>query len=451
MTTNRSHGEMSDEHPNIASRRSFLWTVGSTGAVLGVAGCIEDEEAPGVDDEDDDAVADEDTEEPPEEAPDGELAVTGVWTGGEEEDFRAVMEHVEGELGVEIQYHPRDTETLLTGTLMDYESGVTPADIVVMPSPARVRADGGRGHLEPVGDLWDPESYAPDPDPVMADGEVYAAPFKMDLKPGLWYRLSFFEEHGLSEPESYDEFLNLLDEIQGIEGVDAPLASGNGVGWPLSDVHEAFILRQDGGPELQQGLIAGEESFTDERVIAAFQEIQDTLMAGYWSELREFGVQYEYFWDNRLPLYFMGSWTPAFEAIEDPEDVDFFRLPGTEGMVATVNWFTVPTYGPDVDGARQAVEQFVSPEGQQVWVERGGFVPSSEEVPLEAYELDVMANLVESAAEVTLVPDLDDSVGDPFQSEYWSQLTAFWTEPDRDIEGMAQSLDEVLQEAVEGE
>jgi multiple sugar transport system substrate-binding protein len=380
---------------------------------------------------------------------DTEITVTGVWTGGEEEDFLAVVEYTEEQTGFNVVYQPRTTEAILTGTLIDYEAEVAPADIVVIPSPARVQSDAEAGHLATLGDTWSPETFAPDPSQVTVEDEVYAAPFKMDLKPGFWYRQSFFDEHGLSEPEDYDQFLSLLEEINGIEGVEAPLASGNGVGWPLSDLTEAFILRQEDGAQLQQNLIAGEAAFTDDRVVTAFEEIQNLHQQGYFSELRDFGVQYEFFWNNETPLYFQGSFTPAFEAIQDPSDLGFFRLPGTEAMVASVNWFTVPTYSDNVEAARTVVETMVSAEGQRAWVERGGFVASNVEVPQEAYDLDVMVELTQMADEMTLVPDLDDAVGSPFQDEFWSQLTGLWSEPDQDVEGIVQRLDEVLQETVQ--
>ncbi|WP_049928708.1 ABC transporter substrate-binding protein [Halopiger goleimassiliensis] len=419
--------------PTPVDRRTVLTGLGA-GAV-GIAGCL------GEDGSQEATIQDIE--------PGTSISVTGVWTEGEEEDFLAVVEHVEEETGLDITYEPRDTEAILTGTLMDYETGVATADVVVMPSPARIQSDAESGHLAPLSGTWDPEEFAPDPDQVAVDGEVYAAPFKMDLKPGFWYRPSFFDEHGLEEPGDYDEFLDLLDEIDGIEGVEAPLASGNGEGWPLSDVTEAFILRQDDGAQLQRDLIDGSASFTDDRVVSAFEEIQELLQGGYFSEVRDFGIQYEYFWGNETPLYFMGSWTPTFDAIEDPEDLDVFMLPGTEAMVAAENWFTVPQYSDEVDAARAAVEAMVSADGQQVWAERGGFIASNLGVPDDAYDVEIMRDLSELADEVELVPDLDDTVGDPFQSEFWASLTGLWAQPDQDVERTLEGLDGVLQESVQ--
>jgi multiple sugar transport system substrate-binding protein len=379
----------------------------------------------------------------------GDLSVTAVWTGGEQEDFQAVIDYVEGEVDSSIVYHPRTTDALLTGTLLDYQSGVAAADVVVMPFPARIQSDARSGHLESVGDTWNPENHAVSPDQVTVDETVYAAPFKMDLKPGFWYRKSFFEEHDLSEPEDYEEFLALLDELSGIDGVDAPIASGNGVGWPLSDVTEAYILRQNNGAQLQQDLISGDADFTNRRVRSALREVKRLLQEGYFSQLRDFGVQYEFFWQNRLPLYFQGSFTPAFDAIQDPEDLGVFRLPGTNGVVASINWFTVPTYSDQTDAAKTAVESFVSAEGQQVWTERGGFLPTNTGISRDAFELELMADLAEMADEATLVGDLDDSLGNPFQQEFWSQLKGLWATPGTNINRMTQRLEEAQNQSIQ--
>jgi multiple sugar transport system substrate-binding protein len=231
--------------------------------------------------------------------------------------------------------------------------------------------------------------------------------------------------------------------------VDAPIASGNGDGWPLSDITEGFLMRQDDGAQLAQNLISGDTDFTDDRVVTALEELQSLHQDGYFSQLREFGVQYEYFWENRLPLYFMGSFTPAQDAVKDPEDLGMFRLPGVSGITSSVNWFTVPTYSENVESAKEAVTTFVSAEGQQVWAERGGFIASNTQVPEDAYQIEVMARLPSLADELTIVPDLDDALGNPFQQEFWSQLKGLWSDPNSDVQAMAQRLDEAQNETLQ--
>ncbi|WP_430505752.1 ABC transporter substrate-binding protein [Haloparvum sp. PAK95] len=429
-----------DQRGSLRTRRDVLKTAGAASVVgtSGLAGCFGGSSEGGGSDATDSS--------------DGEsgssVDITGVWSGSEQEDFSAVMSFVEENTGIGLEYHPRDTDTLLTGTLMDYESGVAPADVVVMPSPARIVSDAKNGHLAPLGDTWNADDFAVDPSRVTVDGKVYAAPFKMDIKPGFWYRKSFFDEHDLSEPESWDEFVGLLDTISGIEGVDAPIASGGGAGWPLSDVTEGFFMRQESGAALQQNLISGDASFTDDRVATAFEEIKTLHDEGYFSKMRKFGVQYEYFWENTHPLYFMGSFTPAQNAVKDPSDLGVFRLPGVDGVASSVNWFTVPKYSKNVDAAREAVSSFVSAEGQQVWAERGGFIASNTQVPDDAYELQVMANLSDIAADVTIVPDLDDALGNPFQEEFWSQLKGLWASPDTETAEIVSALDDAHEETL---
>ncbi len=416
------------------TRRKVLKSAGAGGVVAttGLAGCMGNDGSDGNDGGKSETIE-----------------ITGVWSDAEEKDFLKVTDHVESESELSIEYHPRTTDSLLTGTLMDYESGVAPADVVVMPFPARINSDAKNGHLASVGDAWKPKNFAVEPSRVTVDGEVYAVPFKMDLKPGFWYRKSFFEEHDLSEPKSYDDFLSLLDTISGIEGVDAPIASGNGTGWPLSDITEGFFMRQKNGAQLQQDLISGDARFTDERVKTAFQELQSLHQKGYFSKTRNFSVQYEYFWKNSLPLYFMGSFTPAQKAVKDPSDLGVFRLPGAKGISSSVNWLTVPKYSEKTDAARKAVELIASKEGQQAWVEQGGFIASNTKVPDDAYQIEVMSKLPDMANEVTVVPDLDDALGNPFQEEFWAQLKGFWSTPDKNIGDIVSALDSAHQKTLD--
>ncbi|MFY4816556.1 carbohydrate ABC transporter substrate-binding protein, partial [Haloarcula sp. AONF1] len=89
-----------------------------------------------------------------------------------------------------------------------------------------------------------------------------------------------------------------------------------------------------------------------------------------------------------------------------------------------------------------------SGEGQQVWVEDGGFIASNTEVPDDAYEIEVMANLPDLAAEVTVVPDLDDALGNPFQQEFWSVLKGLWATPDTPTGDITSALDDAHEETL---
>ena len=127
----------------------------------------------------------------------------------------------------------------------------------------------------------------------------------MSLKPGFWYRKSFFQRYGLSEPQTWDEFVQLLEKLKGVQGVKAPIASGDGVGWPLSDVTEAFIIAY-AGPDVFKGLIDGSVKFTDPRVVAVFRDrLVPLLKKGYFGEPTEWTAAVQQWWNGEYGIYFM--------------------------------------------------------------------------------------------------------------------------------------------------
>ncbi|OYT25868.1 MAG: hypothetical protein B6U95_08340 [Thermofilum sp. ex4484_82] len=187
-----------------------------------------------------------------------ELVVFSLWGGTEEENFLKALKAFEEKTGIKVKHVSQTTEGLQVGIPTQFAAGKTVADLIVAPWPAWIRELGKAGHLLEVTDLIDPTKYPKDYiDMVTVDGKIYAAPFKAWAKPGFWYKKSFFEKHGLTPPKTWDEFLDLLEKLKNIPGIEAPIASGDGVGWPLSDVTEAFIINR-GSPELQLKLISGE-------------------------------------------------------------------------------------------------------------------------------------------------------------------------------------------------
>jgi multiple sugar transport system substrate-binding protein len=358
------------------------------------------------------------------------LKVYSVWTGGEAKDFQLVLDKFTKKTGIDVKAVGVDTQTLKLSTLADYEAGFTPGDVVVMPWPARIVSDAKAGNLIPVGDLYNPENQNVSNDTVTTGEKTYGAPIKVDIKPGFWYRESFFEKHNLKEPETYDEFLNLLERISKIEGVKAPLTNAAASGWPLTDMVEAFMLRN--GASVQRGLISGKVKFDDMTVKGPMKKVLNLIEKGYFGPSRKFGIAYRYMWNGSTPLYFMGSWTPSFvqsSLNEEPTAVDFFRLPGVEGAVGSTNWLTVPKYSDRLKDAKKLVEFLTSAEAQKVWAKEGGFIGTNKNIPAEAYKIPIMKEISDMAGEVTIVPDLDDSLGEPFQSTFWSQLQLLWTSP----------------------
>ena len=179
-------------------------------------------------------------------------------------------------------------------------------------------------------------------DPVKSGDKIYGLPFTAWAKPGFWYRKSFFQKHGLKEPKTWDEFKQLLDKIKQIPGIEAPIVTGDSVGWPISDITEHFIITF-GGIDMQLKLINGELKFNDPQVKAIFENyIVPLIKEGYFSEPIEWTKAIEEWWSGKYALYFMGTWLAGM--VDDPDDLGFFPLPGCKGVVMGTDYIFVPKY-----------------------------------------------------------------------------------------------------------
>lgn len=64
-------------------------------------------------------------------------------------------------------------------------------------------------------------------DPIKVGDTLYGGAYTGKVKPGFWYRKSFFAANGLTVPTTWDEFLALLDDIAAIPGIINPIVSGD--------------------------------------------------------------------------------------------------------------------------------------------------------------------------------------------------------------------------------
>ena len=362
------------------------------------------------------------------------LKVIGPWSGAELDAFMEVIKEFEAQHpNIKVEYKTYRAEDLSTILPLQFESGDTPADVIAMWGWF-IAEMGQKGHLMKLNDVINPEEYVPGIlDTVTVNGDIYGAPFTAAAKPGFWYRKSFFQKHGLKPPQTWDEFVALLDQIKQIEGIKAPIVSGDSVGWPLSDVTEHFILTF-GGKELQLKLINGEVKWEDPEVKDIFeQRLVPLLEAGYFSDPIEWTSAVDLWWKGDYALYFMGTWITGM--VEDPNDLGLISLPGVKAMVLAPAYFMVPKY---TEHPKEALElaKFLATEGQRVHVgTKSGKLATWKKVSIDDY-WEPMKDVAEVVANVESAPDLDDSVGGEWQKTFWDQLKLLWVQPDR--------LDEVL-------
>jgi multiple sugar transport system substrate-binding protein len=360
------------------------------------------------------------------------LTVYALWTGSEEDNFRQVLGNFTEKTGINVTYNGFTTQDLLISVPLQLQSPPYDVDVIIAPWPYWIKANSP--YLTSVNDaITESQFPANIISPVKdEDGTIWAAPFKLSGKPGFWYRKSFFTDNSLSVPTTYDEFKNtLLPAIQAVPGVEAAIASGNTVGWPLSDTTEAFIIGL-GGAQLQLDLETGPSvrNWTDTEVVSVFEDLTGLLEAGYFSTPAEWTSQITKLWNGQYGLYFQGSFITTLSQVEDVADLDFFGFPGTDGVVGAVDYAVIGKDAPHLNEAKQLVQYLAGAEAQEIMVGQGGFLATNLGVPSSAYKpIDKKVVDFMGAAGITIVPDLDDTIGGDWQQTFWDQLKLLWTDP----------------------
>ena len=363
-------------------------------------------------------------------SPSATVTVIGPWAGSEWQAFKPVMDLFTNNTGIPYQYTTSRQEDLQTTLPISLQAGQSPGDVIFMPS-SYIKQYASKGWVMDLTNTLSPSSYQPGAlNPLTVNGTIWGGAYTGKVKPGFWYRQSFFTAHNLAVPTTWAQFWTLLSTIKNITGVQAPLLSGDGVGWPLSDVTEHFIATY-GGAGMHQNLTSRSLSWTDPSVKAIFQNyLVPTLQAGFWSQPITWDVPgVSEFWNGTYPLYFMGSWITGM--VPDPTDLGVFSLPGgvaNQGIVFAADYFFVPKMATHPDLAKRLATFLGSKDAQTEQVKQGGHIATAAGVPLSAYP-PVDAKVASLLQGKTVLPDLDDTIGGTFQPYFWSQLLSLWATP----------------------
>lgn len=369
------------------------------------------------------------TTEAPAPRPMAVVTVIGPWSGPEMDAFLPALRAAEDALGIQVNYRIYRAEDLSSILPAQFEARQSPGDLIFMWD---WWVKENTQHAVDLSDIWRTEAQHFVLNPAEVNGRVYAVPYAMMVKPGFWHKKSFFQKHGLTPPASWDELTALLDRIAAIPGVRKPIATGNGVGWPISDITEHFLITF-GGPQLQLDLIDGKVKWTDPEVRAIFADRLVPLLQ-YFSDPIEWTQAIDLWWNEEYALYFMGNWLTGM--VPDSSDLGVFTLPGARGVVAGTDYAFIPRYSDNQDAARQLAAFLISREGMEVRAEQGGKLTGRTDVSPALYPA-ADAALAEALARVeATLPDLDDSVGGAWQQAFWDQLKLLWVRPG--------ALDEVL-------
>lgn len=253
------------------------------------------------------------------------------------------------------------------------------------------------------------------------EGQTYALPLEFNIAP-IYYNKAIFTDNNLEVPTTYEEFKNVV-KVLSDKGI-APIALGNKDRWTGS-LWYMYLADRIAGQEVLANSIKGTETFKNEGLIKAAQEVQALVDANAFNKgfngLSNDEAKSE-FLNEKAAMYLMGTWElPNFTTNTDisqefKDKVGFFKFPTVEGGKGNIDsWVGGPGVGLFVsenskvkEEAKAFVEYFVQKWGERS-VTGAGVIPATkvDTASLELPQLYIdLFNEMNKASSVTLFADV---------------------------------------------
>ena len=353
-----------------------------------------------------------------------QVTVFGPWIGPDQKLVESVLAYFGEATGADVRYTGSDS--FEQQIVVDTEAGSAP-NVAVFPQPGLAADLASRGFLTPLGEeaaaalrdnyaagqSWvDLGTYAG------ADGapQLFAFPYKADLKSLVWYSPENFEDAGYEVPETMEELKALTEQI--VADGETPwcigLGSGGATGWPATDWVEDMMLRTQ-PPEVYDQWTTNEIPFNDERVVAAIEEFgwfarNDDFVAGGAGAVAstDFRDSPKGLFASPPQCYMhrQASFIPSFfpEGTEIGLDADFFYFPAYEGkdlgkpVLGAGTLFAITNDSPV---AHALIDFLSTPIAHEVWMAQSGFLTPHTGVNPAAYANDTQRQMGEILTNAT--------------------------------------------------
>lgn len=215
---------------------------------------------------------------------------------------------------------------------------------------------------------------------------------------GVLYNRDMFEEHGWEIPETWDEFMELCEEIKS-EGV-LPMYFGFKDTWTCLAPWNALAV--DLAPaDVCKQVNRGETKFTDE-----YREIAEKML-----QLVEYGEEgpfaYGYndactaFANGECAMYTIGSYAvPQIKSVNPDMNIDSFVMPGSDEKAAVLNsgvdlQFCVTSECKNKEAAYEVLDFLLDNDNIQMYLDDQNAVPCKDDSFKLASEVDGMTEYIE--------------------------------------------------------
>lgn len=373
------------------------------------------------------------------------IDVLNVWSGEEQDSFRAVVAPFTRATGIAINL---EATRNLNAALTIRVRGNNPPDVAVIPNPPQLRQLAKQNLLMRLDTFLDMAKMRRDYSSDWLElasyrGHLYALVYKASNKGTIWYSPTRFREQGYPIPATWEELLALSNEVA--RGGKYPWALGvenaTASGWPAADWVAEIYLKQF-GPDLYDQWVNHQIPWTHSSVKHAFQLFGQIvggvhyIAGGSQAALNtSFDVAcYEPFsTPPRAYMDYLGDFAAGFITSRFPD-----ARPGVD-----FNFFAFPTLNPAFAGAvtggadlvvamrdnatvRKFMTYLSTANAQAIWVKRGGATSVNQEVDLADYPNDVArasAHMLVSATKFRF--GAGDLMPFPVQKVFWQKIQNF--------------------------
>ncbi|MEV0440153.1 extracellular solute-binding protein [Streptomyces spectabilis] len=393
------------------------------------------------------------------------LSVSAVWGGAERKVFLRVLDEFEERTGADVSFVP--AQEPIISFLASKVAGGEPPDVAMLPQVGAVKQAVEKKWAKPLGAAAQKEldeNYAQGwKDLGSVDGKQYGVYFKAANKSLVWYNTKVFENAGVEEPKTWDDFMKTAQTIYD-SGV-APVSVGGAEAWTLTDWFENVYLSQ-AGPEKYDELAQHKIKWTDPSVKEALTTLGGLFgKKGFVAGGADGALQTEF--PASVKQTFVGGDQPKAGMVFEGDMVSL-SISETKAEVGTdAKVFPFPAVGDaspavvggdaavalkDGEGAQALLTFLASPDAAKIWAEAGGFVSPNKNLDLAAYPNDVQRGIAKAliAAGDDIRFDMSDQAppafgGTPGKGE-WKALQDFLKNP-KNVAGTQRALEDAAAKA----
>lgn len=267
----------------------------------------------------------------------------GSWRSDDAEQVKGWLAQYKEVSGVEIVFEPTQSAQYNATLRLQLDNGTGP-DLMYARSYAVGEELYDAGFLMDVSDVAGVKENFPASalDGWKAkDGKIFAVPMAA-VSHVVYYNVDVFEKHGLTVPQTFEEFLTLCQTLK--DKGEQPLANGIADNWDILEcVYLGMLPNYVGGVEERAKYETGEAKMNDEKFIKSLED--------YAALVKFLPEGFESVGNSDLPamlalgraaMFIDGSWTAGALLGDDYKDLNWgaFAIPAPEGNKAGMSFHT---------------------------------------------------------------------------------------------------------------